>query len=74
MTDHTPDWETALLSGGPADGTRVRVQGRPGLVQVTYPCEVEEPRDGMRATAVYVYRRDGRSPGPLRYGYDPAAP
>ncbi|MFI8320999.1 hypothetical protein [Streptomyces sp. NPDC085529] len=74
MADDTPDWESALLSGGPADGVRVRLRGRPGLVQVTYPCEVEEPRDGMRATAVYVYRRDDRLPGELRYGYDPAAP
>ena len=52
----------------------MRVRGRPGLIQVTYACEVEEPREGMRATAVYVYRRDGRSPERLRYGYDPAAP
>ncbi|MFJ6405884.1 hypothetical protein ACIQK9_10215 [Streptomyces hydrogenans] len=74
MTDDTTEWESALLAGGPADGVRVRVRGRPGLIQVTYPCEVEEPREGMRATAVYVYRRDGRSPGRLRYGYDPAAP
>ncbi|NML50723.1 hypothetical protein HHL19_19630 [Streptomyces sp. R302] len=74
MTEHVPGWESALLVGGPADGARVRVQGRPGLVQVTYPCEVEDPADGMRATAVYLYRRDSREPGPLRYGYDPAAP
>ncbi|MFJ5709374.1 hypothetical protein [Streptomyces sp. NPDC093105] len=74
MADDAPDWESALLSGGPADGVRVRLRGRPGLVQVTYPCEVEESRDGMRATAVYIYRRDSHSPGELRYGYDPAAP
>ncbi|WP_306311052.1 hypothetical protein [Streptomyces hydrogenans] len=74
MADDATDRETALLAGGPADGVRVRVRGRPGLIQVTYACEVEEPREGMRATAVYVYRRDGRSPGCLRYGYDPAAP
>ncbi|WP_030760513.1 hypothetical protein [Streptomyces griseus] len=74
MTEHVPGWEPALLVGGPADGVRVRVRDRPALVQVTYPCEVEDPVDGMRATAVHVYRRDAREPGLLRYGYDPAAP
>ncbi|MER5737993.1 hypothetical protein ABT117_20250 [Streptomyces sp. NPDC002262] len=74
MAYDTPDRESALLSGGPADGVRVRLRGRPGLLQVTYPCEVEESGDGMRVAAVHVYRRDGRSSGELRYGYDPAAP
>ncbi|MFE1270694.1 hypothetical protein [Streptomyces sp. NPDC058757] len=74
MAYDTPDRESALLSGGPADGVRVRLRGRPGLLQVTYPCEVEGAGDGMRVAAVHVYRRDGRSSGELRYGYDPAAP
>ncbi|MXG25229.1 hypothetical protein [Streptomyces sp. YIM 132580] len=67
--------EAAVLVGGPADGTRIRVTGRPAVVQVTYPCELDGPSDGARADALYVYRRDLRVEGePLRYGVDPASP
>ncbi|MER5502725.1 MULTISPECIES: hypothetical protein [unclassified Streptomyces] len=67
-------WETALLDGGPADGVRVRVAGRPDVIQVTRPCEVEPPHGHVRAAAFYVYRRSGHEPEGLRYGFDPASP
>lgn len=67
--------EVAVLAGGPADGLRMYVDGRPSVVQVTYPCEWESPTPGVRAEAVYVYRRDHRSyEEPLRYGFDGASP
>ncbi|MFF3995429.1 hypothetical protein ACFYX8_19335 [Streptomyces cyaneofuscatus] len=67
--------EAAVLVGGPADGTRIRVTGRPAVVQVTYPCELDGPSDGARAEALYVYRRDLQvERAPLRYGVDPASP
>ncbi|QHA09414.1 hypothetical protein GQF42_05015 [Streptomyces broussonetiae] len=69
-------WETARLDGGPADGLRMKVSGRPRVIQVTYPCKVEAAApDGVHAEAVYVYRRDyAVSDEPLRYGYDIASP
>ncbi|WP_406509898.1 hypothetical protein [Streptomyces sp. NBC_00212] len=67
--------EVAVLAGGPADGLRMYVRGRPAVVQVTYPCEWQSPVPGVRADAVYVYRRDHRSyEEPLRYGFDGASP
>ncbi|MFE4454646.1 hypothetical protein [Streptomyces sp. NPDC056796] len=68
-------WEVAVLDGGPADGLRMRVADRPGVVQVTCPCEVEEPPARVRVEALYVYRRDPQVRGePLRYGFDAASP
>lgn len=75
-------WETAELEGGPADGTRVRVAGRPHVLQVTVACPVEEPVDRgadegggpeVSVAAVSVYRRRTGRP-PLRYGWDGATP
>ncbi|WP_432149681.1 hypothetical protein [Streptomyces sp. bgisy029] len=67
--------EPAVLVGGPADGTRIRVTDRPAVVQVTYPCQLDGPSDGARAEALYVYRRDLQvEQTPLRYGVDPASP
>ncbi|GAA2432433.1 hypothetical protein ACFPFX_28315 [Streptomyces mauvecolor] len=67
--------EVAVLAGGPADGLRMYVRGRPPVVQVTYSCAWESPAPGVRAEAVYVYRRDHRShEEPLRYGFDGASP
>lgn len=76
MNDHgRTEWEAAVLDGGPADGLRMRVTDRPSVVQVTYPCELEGPSDGVQVEAVYVYRRDPRVQGePLRYGIDRASP
>ncbi|MFC9588800.1 hypothetical protein [Streptomyces sp. NPDC056944] len=66
---------SAVLLGGPADGVRVTVAGRPLMLQVTYPCPVEEAAVGVRVEAIHVYRLDGTTgDGPLRYGYDPASP
>ncbi|PZG93379.1 hypothetical protein C1I97_28740 [Streptomyces sp. NTH33] len=68
-------WETAVLDGGPADGLRMKVSGRPRAIQVTYPCQVEAAPHGMRVEGVYIYRRDyGVTSGPLRYGFDIASP
>lgn len=68
-------WETAVLAGGPADGLRMQVAGRPSVVQVTYPCRVDSPADGARVEALYVYRRQlGVHSEPLTYGYDSASP
>ncbi|MEU2823697.1 hypothetical protein ABZ763_15800 [Streptomyces bacillaris] len=70
-----PAEEAAVLVGGPADGTRIRVAGRPSVVQITYPCGLDGPAGGARADALYVYRRDPRVESePLRYGVDPASP
>ncbi|WP_346731456.1 hypothetical protein [Actinacidiphila reveromycinica] len=66
-------WETAELEGGPADGTRVRVAGRPRVLQVAVACPVEEGASGVSVTAVSVYRRKS-GPAPLRYGWDGASP
>ncbi|MHC5907741.1 hypothetical protein ACVNF4_28195 [Streptomyces sp. S6] len=69
------DLETAVLEGGPADGLLMRVAGRPRVLQVTYPCEPETPRSGVRVEAVYVYRLDHSvTEQPLRYGFDIASP
>ncbi|MFF4751700.1 hypothetical protein ACWD5R_04315 [Streptomyces sp. NPDC002514] len=70
-------YESAVLDGGPADGLRMTVTGRPRVIQVTFPCEVDDvpPRPGVRAEAVFVYRRDFRVKNePLRYGFDVASP
>ncbi|MFD8719206.1 hypothetical protein ACFV2H_14695 [Streptomyces sp. NPDC059629] len=68
-------WETAVLDGGPADGLRMKVLDRPRVIQVTYPCRLETAPDGVRAEAVYVYRRDyAVDSEPLRYGFDIASP
>ncbi|MFE9310944.1 hypothetical protein ACIQCF_24690 [Streptomyces sp. NPDC088353] len=67
--------EAAVLVGGPADGMRLKVAGRPWVLQVSLPCRAEAPRGGIRVEAVYVYRRDPRVKGePLRYGFDVASP
>jgi hypothetical protein len=66
-------WETAELEGGPADGTRVRVAGRPKVLQVSVACPVEEGATGVKVAAVSVYRRKN-GPAPLRYGWDGASP
>ncbi|MEU5089137.1 hypothetical protein [Streptomyces sp. NPDC021356] len=70
-------WEPAVLDGGPADGMRVEVAGRPRVVQVTYPCRVEGEPTGVRVEGVHLYRRahdgDGGG-GPVRYGFDVASP
>ncbi|MGC5361602.1 hypothetical protein ACPXCE_07900 [Streptomyces sp. DT24] len=80
-------WEMAVLDGGPAHGTRMRVADRPGVLQVTYPCAVVESPDGspgessgegVRVQALFVYRRDVRGRAgqdrPVRYGFDAASP
>jgi len=68
-------WEAAVLTGGPADGLRMQVAGRPSVLQVTYPCRVEAPADGAQVMALYVYRRRlGAHSGPLTYGFDGASP
>ncbi|MBZ4323080.1 hypothetical protein [Streptomyces huiliensis] len=67
--------ETAVLTGGPADRVRIKVTGRPAVVQVTLPCVVEGAVVDMRVDALYVYRRDVRvDDEPLRYGFDPVSP
>ncbi|SEO97005.1 hypothetical protein SAMN05216267_106227 [Actinacidiphila rubida] len=66
-------WETAELEGGPADGTRIRVSGRPRVLQVTAECPLEDAGHDVRVAAVYVYRRVGGVP-PLRYAWDWASP
>lgn len=69
--------EAAVLDDGPAAGLRVRVTGRPAILQVTSACEKEQ-MPGERefgVSEVHVYRRDWRVKNPpLRYGYDPASP
>jgi hypothetical protein len=68
-------WESAVLTGGPADGLRMKVCDRPHAIQVTYPCTVEEAPPGVRAEAVFVYRRNhGVTGEPLGYGFDAASP
>ena len=74
-TTDTTGWETAVLDGGPADGVRMKVSGRPRVIQVTHPCRMEASSTGVRADAVYLYRRDYTVDGePLRYGFDAASP
>ncbi|MGA6152357.1 hypothetical protein ACPEIC_03385 [Stenotrophomonas sp. NPDC087984] len=42
---------------------------------MTYPCEVDAALGGVRAEALYIYRRDLRvEHEPLRYGFDAASP
>ncbi|MGQ4437319.1 MULTISPECIES: hypothetical protein [unclassified Streptomyces] len=73
--DNTAHWETAVLDGGPADGLRTRVSARPRVIQVTYPCPVDDRTDGIRVEALYLYLRDlGVTTEPLRYGFDAASP
>ncbi|MBM7442238.1 hypothetical protein [Streptomyces sp. HB132] len=73
--DGTTVWEVAVLAGGPADGLRMRVADRPGVVQVTSPCELDGPPPGVRVDALYVYRREPQPRGGLlRYGFDAASP
>ncbi|MFF3730359.1 hypothetical protein ACFYXM_08595 [Streptomyces sp. NPDC002476] len=78
MTADTNDmtgWEYAVLDGGPADGLRTRVTDRPGVLQVTYPCQLDAPSGDIQVEALYVYRRDPRVRSePLRYGFDRASP
>ncbi|MFI1942658.1 hypothetical protein [Streptomyces virginiae] len=69
--------EPAVLVGGPADGMRIRVVGRPAVLQVTFPCEVEAVARAVRVEALYVYRRDARQPlegEEQAYGFDGASP
>ncbi|MFE9169130.1 hypothetical protein [Streptomyces kebangsaanensis] len=74
-TTDVTGWETAVLDGGPADGLRLKVSGRPRVIQVTHPCQMEAAPHGMRAEGVYVYRRDHAVDSqPLRYGFDIASP
>ncbi|MFG2417237.1 hypothetical protein [Streptomyces goshikiensis] len=70
-------WESAVLIGGPAEGVRVRVVGRPPVLQVTFPCELEADTDAVKVEALYVYRRDARQAADeeeLTYGFDGASP
>ena len=69
-------WEIAVLEGGPAHGLRMKVSDRPRTIQVTLPCRLEGASpEGLRADAVYVYRRDYTvTDEPLRYGFDIASP
>ncbi len=67
--------EAAVLDKGPADGLRMEVTDRPPVIQVAYPCQVEDAPRGVRVEAVYVYRRDYTvTDEPLRYGFDVASP
>ncbi|RAJ70392.1 hypothetical protein K378_01557 [Streptomyces sp. Amel2xB2] len=68
-------WETAVLDGGPADGLRIRVSGRPRVIQVVHRCETESAPTGLRVEALHIYRRDLRLGGEvLTYGFDPVSP
>ncbi|MER8089003.1 MULTISPECIES: hypothetical protein [unclassified Streptomyces] len=74
-SDTQANQQIAMLDGGPAHGLRMWVTSRPPVVQVTWPCEVEAPPEGMRVEALYVYRLDPRAKEqPLRYGFDGASP
>ncbi|MFF2960179.1 hypothetical protein ACFVT1_15025 [Streptomyces sp. NPDC057963] len=74
--DTRANQQTAMLDGGPAHGLRMRVTSPPPVLQVTWPCDVEGPPEGMRVDALFVYRLDPRSKGEplLRYGFDGASP
>ncbi|MEU6853575.1 hypothetical protein ABZ901_27075 [Actinacidiphila alni] len=82
VTQTWDTWEEAVLDGGPAHGLRVRVVGRPRVLQVTHPCLVDQDTPAapagaapLRVEALHVYRRDPQTAGaPLRYGFDPASP
>ncbi|WP_236064085.1 hypothetical protein [Streptomyces poriferorum] len=78
METHGPAvQEIAVFEGGPAHGLRLRVTHRPPVVQITRPCTLEDTAEpeGLRAEALYVYRRDLRvQEEPLRYGFDEASP
>lgn len=67
-----------MLDGGPAHGLRLRVAGRPAIVQVTYPCAVEQSAENVKVQALFIYRRDTRRRAggvqPVRYGFDAASP
>ncbi len=65
------EWESTVLDGGPADGLTVRVADRPPVIQVVYPCHVDEPSD-VQVQALYVYRRTAAQP--LTYAFDAATP
>ncbi|MGH1554799.1 hypothetical protein ACRAWF_31320 [Streptomyces sp. L7] len=53
----------------------MRVADRPRVIQVTHPCDAVGWPDGVRAEAVYIYRRDAGVDGePLRYSFDIASP
>ncbi|MFH8534788.1 hypothetical protein ACH4GE_41210 [Streptomyces tendae] len=74
-TADATSWETAVLTGGLADGVQMKVAGRPWVIQVTHACAPDGVPDGVRVEAVYVYRRDVRVKSqPLRYGFDAASP
>ncbi|MGW1159823.1 hypothetical protein ACWD5Q_24375 [Streptomyces sp. NPDC002513] len=74
-TTDVTGWETAVLNGGPADGLRMTVSGRPPVVQVSYACRQDSPSNGVQVAAVYVYRRDLRAKSePLQYHFDVASP
>lgn len=68
-------FEWAQLEGGPADGARIRVSGRPLVLQVTADCPVDgqDAESDVRVAALYIYRRKHSQP-PLRYGWDWASP
>ncbi|MFF6958379.1 hypothetical protein [Streptomyces sp. NPDC008317] len=70
-------WEAAVLDGGPAGGVRIRVAGRPRVVQVSCPCPLDDEAGttGVRVDALHIYRRTSRAGDtPLRYGFDAASP
>jgi hypothetical protein len=69
----TTAWEWAELVGGPAEGKRVRVAGRPRVLQVTARCPVEDDAQEWCVEALYIYRRKSGEPT-LRYGWDWASP
>ncbi|MFE3187284.1 hypothetical protein ACFXKR_41635 [Streptomyces violascens] len=76
--DDTARWESAELDGGPAHGLRMRIAGRPAVLQVTYPCVVESQAEGVSVQALFIYRRHPRRRAsgdqPVRYGFDAASP
>ncbi|WP_436790783.1 hypothetical protein [Yinghuangia sp. YIM S10712] len=65
------EWESTVLAGGPADGLTVRVADRPPVIQVVYPCQVDDSVD-VQVQALYVYRRGVGNP--LTYAFDAATP
>lgn len=72
--DDAASWESAELVGGPAHGLRIRVAGRPGVLQVTYPCAVELQVENVSVQALFIYRRRSGGVQPVRYGFDAASP
>ena len=74
MTD-AARWEAAVLTGGPADGVRLQLTGRPSVLQVSHPCRVESAPEGLQIAALHIYRRDLKVKSePLRYGFDGVSP